>query len=39
MYVAAFFITILLIWMDALDGYVARKRNDVQSRRGHRHPR
>ena len=29
MYVAAFFLTIVLIWMDALDGYVARKRNET----------
>src|ERR1044071_9824722 len=29
MYVAAFLLTILLIWMDALDGYVARKRKET----------
>ena len=29
MYVAAFFLTVLLIWMDALDGYVARKRKET----------
>src|SRR5687768_10383211 len=29
MYVAAFVLTILLIWMDALDGYVARRLNET----------
>jgi CDP-diacylglycerol--glycerol-3-phosphate 3-phosphatidyltransferase len=29
MYVAAFFLTVLLIWMDALDGYVARRRKET----------
>jgi CDP-diacylglycerol--glycerol-3-phosphate 3-phosphatidyltransferase len=29
MYVAAFLVTILLIWMDALDGYVARRRKET----------
>lgn len=28
MYVAAFVLTLLLIWMDGLDGYVARRRNE-----------
>src|SRR5690242_10134383 len=28
MYVAAFFLTLLLIWMDGLDGYVARRRKE-----------
>jgi CDP-diacylglycerol--glycerol-3-phosphate 3-phosphatidyltransferase len=29
MYVAAFLLTVLLIWMDALDGYVARRRREA----------
>ena len=29
MYVAAFVLTIVLIWMDALDGYVARRLNET----------
>jgi len=29
MYVAAFVLTVTLIWMDGLDGYVARRRNEV----------
>jgi CDP-diacylglycerol--glycerol-3-phosphate 3-phosphatidyltransferase len=29
MYVGAAALTVILIWMDALDGYVARKRNEV----------
>ena len=29
MYVAAFVLTVLLIWMDALDGYVARRFNET----------
>jgi CDP-diacylglycerol--glycerol-3-phosphate 3-phosphatidyltransferase len=28
MYVGAFVLTVLLIWMDGLDGYVARRRNE-----------
>jgi CDP-diacylglycerol---glycerol-3-phosphate 3-phosphatidyltransferase len=29
MYLAAFVLTLVLIWMDALDGYVARKRGEA----------
>ena len=29
MYVAAFVLTLILIWMDALDGYVARVRKET----------
>ena len=31
MYVAAFVLTIVLIWMDALDGYVARRLNETST--------